>query len=198
MSFLCEVCDRQIIEIQIIESDYKKYITTLRKKNDKSLYKKDTINNVNLDEFDEKTFDCITTHNKKFDFYFSNCEFKTEFDINFTTNMKTTYFNRIDSDYTKSYLLYYIDCFKSRGYKFQKINQMTINSISDRSNMTYKYYMDQPMSMCEKKNMNIAKNPQLINLLDRNKNYSLIRKNILVYNLITNKCIEQTLLIMII
>ena len=31
MSFLCEVCDRQIIEN---ESEYKKYITTLRKKKD--------------------------------------------------------------------------------------------------------------------------------------------------------------------
>ena len=44
-------------------------------------------------------------------------------------------------------------------------------------NMTYEYYMDQPMSMCERKiNMNNAKNPQLINPLDRNKKHPLIRK----------------------
>ena len=37
--------------------------------------------------------------------------------------------------------------------------------------------MDQPMSMCERKiKMNIAKNPRLINSLDRNKNHPLIRK----------------------
>ena len=34
------------------------------------------------------------------------------------------------------------------------------------------------MSMCERKiNLNIAKNPELINLSDRNKNHPLIRKN---------------------
>ena len=109
--------------------------------------------------------------------YFINCEFKVEFDNNFTTNIKTNYFNNIDSDNMKSYLLYYIDCFKPRGYKFYNINQMTISSISDRVNMTYKFYMNQPMSMCERIiNMNIAKNPQLINLSDRNKNHPLIRK----------------------
>ena len=54
---------------------------------------------------------------------------------------------------------------------------MTINIISDRCNMSYKHYMDQQMSMCErKKNMNFARNPQLINSLDRNKNHPLIRK----------------------
>ena len=43
--------------------------------------------------------------------------------------------------------------------------------------MTYEYYINQPMSMCERKiNMNIARNPHLINSLDRNKNDPLIRK----------------------
>ena len=37
MIFLCEVCDRAIYEN---ESEYKYYIATTRKKNDKSLYKK--------------------------------------------------------------------------------------------------------------------------------------------------------------
>ena len=54
---------------------------------------------------------------------------------------------------------------------------MTINIISDRCNMSYKHYMDQQMSMCERKiNMNFARNPQLIISLDRNKNHPLIRK----------------------
>ena len=37
MSFLCEVCDRSIIENA---SENKPYIDTLKKKNDKSFYKK--------------------------------------------------------------------------------------------------------------------------------------------------------------
>ena len=37
--------------------------------------------------------------------------------------------------------------------------------------------MNQPLDMCERKiNMSIAKNPQLINLLDQNKKHPLIRK----------------------
>ena len=53
---------------------------------------------------------------------------------------------------------------------------MTINIFSDRCSMTYEYYINQPMSMCERKiNMNVARNPHLINLLDRNKNHPLIR-----------------------
>ena len=74
-------------------------------------------------------------------------------------------------------MLYGIDCFKSRGYEFYKNNQMTINIISDRCNMTNENYLNQPVSMCERKiNMNIARNPHLINSLDRNKNHPLIRK----------------------
>ena len=54
---------------------------------------------------------------------------------------------------------------------------MTIDIISDRCNMTYEHYINQPMSMCERKlNMNIARDPHLINSLHRNKNHPLIRK----------------------
>ena len=56
---------------------------------------------------------------------------------------------------------------------------MTINIISDRYKMTYKCYLNQSMSMCERKmNMNIARNPELINSLDRNKNHPLMRNNL--------------------
>ena len=43
--------------------------------------------------------------------------------------------------------------------------------------MTYESYFNQPMQAIELRlNMIIAKNPQLINALDRNKNHPLIRK----------------------
>ena len=100
------------------------------------MFKKYTVININLDEFDKILKDYITTHNEKFDFYFINCEFKIEIDNNSTPNIETNYFYHIDSDNVESYLLYCIDCFKSIGYKFYNINQMTINSIGDRCNMT--------------------------------------------------------------
>ena len=55
---------------------------------------------------------------------------------------------------------------------------MIINTISCMCNMSYKFYINQPMSMLERrKNMIIAINPQLLNSLDRNKNHPLIRKS---------------------
>ena len=43
--------------------------------------------------------------------------------------------------------------------------------------MSYKYYINQPMSMLERRiNFIIARNPRLINSLDRTKNHPLIRK----------------------
>ena len=114
---------------------------------------------------------------EKFDLYFINCEFKKSFDNNFTTNVETFSFYNIDANNEKSYLLYYTDCFSSKGYKFYNINQMTINSIYDRCNITYRQYLKLPMHAVErKKNKNIAETPELINILDRNKNHPLIRK----------------------
>ena len=54
---------------------------------------------------------------------------------------------------------------------------MTINIIPDRCIMSYENYINQLMSMCERKiKMNIARNPEFINSLDRNKNHPWIRK----------------------
>ena len=65
----------------------------------------------------------------------------------------------------------------SKGHKVYNINQMTIKIISDRCNMTFEHYINQPMHMCERKiNLDIAKNPYLIKLSARNKNHPLIRK----------------------
>ena len=134
------------------------------------------MNNVNLDEFDKMLNDYFSHHNKKFDFYLINCEFEIEFDINFTTNIEINYVYNIDSNNMKSYLLYYTDSFNSRGYIFYDINQLTINTINCRCNMTYEHYMTLPMHMCERSiNMIIAKNPQLLNALDRSKNGTLIK-----------------------
>ena len=54
---------------------------------------------------------------------------------------------------------------------------MIIITINIKMNKTYEQYINQPMSMCERKIiMNIARNPELINSLDGNKTHSLIRK----------------------
>ena len=51
---------------------------------------------------------------------------------------------------------------------------MTINSISDRCNMTYENHIQNRMPMVERRlNLNVAKNPSLINSMDQNKNQPL-------------------------
>ena len=174
MDMLCKVCDRSLIENP---SEYQHCLSTLRKKNDKGFFIKIyTINIIKLDEFKKILNDYITTHNKKLKFNLVIYEFQIEFDNNFIINIETIYIHKIESEKIKIYLLYYIDCLESRGYKVCNINQMTLNTINDICNMTYEYFIKQPMRMCERMiNMNIAKNPQLINLLDRNKNHPLIR-----------------------
>ena len=172
MDLLCRLCDRSIIDN---EFEYKKYL--LRKENDKSFFKKYTINNINLDDVDKVLNDYISSNNKNFDFYFINCEFVLEFDNNYITIIETTYFYNIDIYDINGYLLYDIDCFKLKGYSFYNINQMTINTIFDRCGMTYFNYINSPMPMVERRiNFAIAKNPKLINSLDRNTNHPLIRK----------------------
>ena len=174
MGFLCMTCDRSPIEN---ESEHQYYRATLRKKNDKSLYKKHTIKNINLDEYDKRLHDYITTPNKIFDVCSVNCNYKIEIDKNFVKNIGTGYVLNIESEKTKIYSLYSIVCLKLKGYKFCKINQMAFNTIIDKSNITYENYMNKPMSLCERnKNLNFAKNPQLISSSVRNENHHSIRK----------------------
>ena len=55
---------------------------------------------------------------------------------------------------------------------------MIISTTSCICNMSYKHYINQPMSMLERRiNFIIARNPQLINSIDRNKNHPLIKKS---------------------
>ena len=137
---------------------------------------------VNIDEFDKIFNYYIITHNKKFDFYYIDCEFEIQFDNNFTANIEIIYHYNTDYINIKSYLSFYIDNCESGGFKFSNINHMIINTISCMFNMSYKNYINQPMSMLERRiNFIISKNPKLINTLDRNKNHPL-SENLLIYH----------------
>ena len=88
-----KICDRKFFENEDV---FMNYMTTLRKKNGKSIYNKYTINNINLDEFEKRLDNYVTTHNKKFDFYFIRCEFILQFDNNFTENIEYIYLYNAD------------------------------------------------------------------------------------------------------
>ena len=95
-----------------------------------------------MDEVDKLLKNCVTTHNEKLDFQLIRCEFVIEFDNNFTANIGTKYFYKIDITKMKRYLFYDVYYFTPRGYKVCNINQITFKTISDRCNMTYELYMN--------------------------------------------------------
>ena len=172
MDLFCKVCDGSIFENGI----YNDFITPFRKKIDNSLRINYVIHIVTLDKADKSFNDYVSSHNKKIDFYIINCECLIESDNKSTKIITTdfTYNTNINEQY--ECLLLEIDFLKSTGHKFYIFNQMTIKTINDRCNISYECYINQPMSMCERKiNMN-ARNPQMIISLDRNKNHPLIRK----------------------
>ena len=109
--------------------------------------------------------------------YYIDCQFEIQFKNNISASIEIN--NHFNSDYIniKSFLLFYIDSCKYGNFIFDNIIHMKINTISCRCNMTYKNYMNSPMSMLERQiNKVIGKNPQLINCLNRNKIHPLIRK----------------------
>ena len=91
---LCRSCNREIFDNEL---ELDKYIASFHNPKDKRIYKKYTIININLDDVNKLLDDYISSHNKKFDFYFINCEFKIEFDNNVTANIEVN--NHYNTDY---------------------------------------------------------------------------------------------------
>ena len=69
MSFLCKVCDKDIIEN---EPKYYQYMATLTKEYDKSFYENYSITNPNLNEIEKMLNDYITSYKKEFHVSFIN------------------------------------------------------------------------------------------------------------------------------
>ena len=140
MGYICEVCDRSLMESP---SEYQHYITTSQKKNDNSLYIKYTMTNNNLDEVDKTLNDYISFQIEKFNLYSVNCKLVTEFDDNFIENIETEYFHNNDINNIKRKFLYNIYKFIPRVNKaciVCNIKRMILKTINDRCSMTYKYY----------------------------------------------------------
>ena len=177
MDYICQYCDRLLIEIP---DEYENYLTTSPKKKDKTLYIKYTIINISFDELDKILKDCISTHNKNFVFYLISCELIIEFDNNFTENIKTLYYYNTDVINKKRDLIYNIYHFLPKLFKYchaYNIKQANLKTINDKCNMTLEFYKTMPMSMIERRlNIIIAKNPSLIKSIDQTTNHPFIRK----------------------
>ena len=150
------------------------YISSLVKDDNKFIYMRDIFNKVDINNFEKIFNNYITNHNKKFDFYYINCEFQITTD-NRLLNIEINFHHNTDYINLKSYLYFYTESHRIKKFK---INHMIINTISCLCNMTYKYYLTNPMSMLERRmNYIIIKNPKLINCLTlKNKSHPPITK----------------------
>ena len=156
------------------EIENNNYLSSLVKNDNKFIYLRYIINKVDINNFDKIFDNYIKNHNKKFDFYYINCEFIIETNNNRLLNIEINFHHNTDYINLKCLLLFYTE---SHNIKNFKINKMIINTISCLCNMTYKYYLNNLMSMVERRmNFIIARNPKLINALDRNISHPLIRK----------------------
>ena len=177
MDYICQYCDRLLIENP---DKYENYLTISRKKIDKNLYIKYTINNISFDELDKILKDYISTHNKTIVFSLISYELIIEIDNNFTEIIKTHFYFITDVIIIKKDLIYNIYHFLQKIFKdchAYNIKQASLKTINDKCNMTPEFYKNMPMSMIERRlNIIIAKNPSLIKSLDRTTNHPLIRK----------------------
>ena len=65
----------------------------------------------------------------------------------------------------------------NQGHTFHRIDEFSIITIADKMNKTYDFYIKHNTCAFELKlNMILAKNPHLINSLNRSHNHPLIRK----------------------
>ena len=146
-------------------------------KNNKYLYTSYIIENIDIDEVDEMFDKYTNIQNKKFVFYYIDCQFQTKFKNNIFAKIEINQHFNTDYINIKNYLLFYIDSCRYGNFVFDNIIKMENNMISCRCNMTYKYYMNTPMSMLEKRiNIFLSKNPQLIKSLNIKENHPITRQ----------------------
>ena len=120
-------------------------------KNNKYLYTIYIIENIDIDEIDDIFYKYIKIHIQKFTFYYIDCQFKIQCQNNIFVQIKINQHFITDYIKIKSYLLFYIDSCRYGNFIFDKIIKMEINTISCKCNMTYKNYMNTPMSMLERR-----------------------------------------------
>ena len=94
--------------------------------------------------------------------------------MNDENDIRTLYF--IETDFyvntmhinLKRYLLNHIDNFKQKGHLFSHIDEKNISTINDKMFMTYDIFIKHPMQAIDlKSNKIVAKNPHLINSLNK-------------------------------
>ena len=175
---LCLTCNHDIFEDK---NKLYNYLATFQIENDKNIYKKTVINDVDLDNIDEILNNNVEIHNKKFNIYFIRCFFIISFDDG-EYELDTIFVYNKESYKLIIQLLFFIDMIKAEGRNFHNISQMTININSDKCNMTGEYSRYMRLNPIERQiNIIFGKDPQSLN---RISNKILIKnKSHIIFNI---------------
>ena len=143
--------------------------------------------NVDIKDVDEILFSYMKDHNKKFNQYLLNGQFKLVFKINQDCEyIMTDMINDTTNISWSNYLREAIDSLKEEGYVFNQIAEMDILTLAHKRDMTYDFYLKTNMPAFEwKLNAVINKDESLINKFPRNwrhpfnTNFDCYRNNII-------------------
>ena len=130
---------------------------------------------MNIEDVDNIYNKFINEHNRKFEKYTTKCQFNFHFH-NYLPGLTSKLFNNTVCDW-KGFIMKVISDFNKKGFKFSQISKMHIITHNLKKDMTYFMYMNCPMSAVERKiNINLNKNPDLINTFDGAIDHPMIRR----------------------
>ena len=175
---LCLKCNQDIFEDK---NKLYNYLSNFQRENDKNIYKKIIIDNIDLDNIDKVLNNYIDNHIKKFDIYFVKCLFNISFG-NVIYELDTVFVYNTESYKIIIQLLFFIDMMKAEGRNFNNISQMTIIINSDICNMTSDYSRYMRLNPIERQiNIIFSKNPRFLNQISNN--ILIKNKSHLIYNI---------------
>ena len=105
-------------------------------KNNKYLYTKYIIENINIDEVDDIFDKYINIHNQKFVFYYIDCQFQIKFKDNVFAKIEINQHFNTDYINIRNYLLFYIDSCRYGNFIFDNIIKLEIPMNSCRWHIT--------------------------------------------------------------
>ena len=99
------------------EIKHNNYLSSLVKDDNKFIYARYVVNNVNIDNFDKIFNNYGSNHNKKFDFCYMNCEFRLETN-NRLLNVEINFHHNTDYINLKTYFFFILNLMELKILKF--------------------------------------------------------------------------------
>ena len=170
----CDICDK-LFEINS-KCIHLKALSF--EESDRFKHKKLTNKNPDINKISNVIDTFIIEYDKKYDFPLIKYNFKFVFNSpEYVVNIETSpHYSRItmSSGYLPNETINDINI---QGYCFDRIDEFNIIAIADNMELTYDFYIKHNMcSFKLKMNLILAKNPHLINSLNRSYNHPLTRK----------------------